>query len=101
MAIKEQLLLIADNVKPRPVFKSLLLQETGWTVSEPYGTVLIMGPWNYPLQLVIVPLVGAIAAGNCVLIKPSEVSEHTAQVCAQLLPKYIDNVRQCVTDWSI
>ena len=48
--------------------------------SEPYGKVLIIGPWNYPFQLVFAPLVGALAAGNTAVIKPSEISEKTAEV---------------------
>ena len=44
----------------------------GYIMYEPYGTVLIIGPFNYPFQLLIEPLVGAIAAGNCAVLKPSE-----------------------------
>ncbi|WP_088893568.1 aldehyde dehydrogenase [Leptolyngbya ohadii] len=63
-------------------------------VPEPLGVVLIIGPWNYPFQLVISPLVGAIAAGNCALVKPSEVASHTSRVVADLIettfdPQYI------------
>ncbi|XP_051245105.1 aldehyde dehydrogenase family 3 member B1 [Dicentrarchus labrax] len=56
---------------------------------EPLGVVLIIGPWNYPLQLLLLPLVGAIAAGNCVVIKPSEVSAATDRLIAELIPKYL------------
>ncbi|XP_056675635.1 aldehyde dehydrogenase, dimeric NADP-preferring-like [Monodelphis domestica] len=58
--------------------------------SEPLGVVLIMGAWNYPFNLTIQPLVGAIAAGNAVVIKPSELSEQTAIMLATLIPKYLD-----------
>ncbi|XP_038614990.1 aldehyde dehydrogenase, dimeric NADP-preferring [Tachyglossus aculeatus] len=58
--------------------------------SEPLGVVLIIGSWNYPFNLTIQPLVGAIAAGNAVIIKPSEVSEHTATLLVKLLPQYLD-----------
>ncbi len=44
-----------------------------------------MGPWNYPLQLVLLPLVGAVAAGNCAVVKPSELAPHTAAAIAQLI----------------
>ncbi len=57
---------------------------------DPLGTVLIIGPWNYPIQLVLAPLVGAIAGGNTAVIKPSEVSQHTSRVLARLLPQYLD-----------
>ena len=53
--------------------------------SEPYGIVLIMSPWNYPFQLAILPLVGAIAAGNCVIVKPSNYSPHTSSVIELIL----------------
>lgn len=57
---------------------------------EPLGVVLIIGAWNYPYQLCLVGLVGAIAAGNAAVIKPSEVSPYSAQLMADLLPKYLD-----------
>ena len=59
-------------------------------ISEPLGVVLVIGAWNYPIQLTLVPVVGALAAGNAVVIKPSEVSPHTAQLLAELLPRYLD-----------
>ena len=57
---------------------------------EPYGVVLIIGSWNYPLQLSLAPVGGAIAAGNCIIIKPSEMSANTSALLATLLPRYID-----------
>jgi aldehyde dehydrogenase (NAD+) len=61
---------------------------------EPYGIALVIGPWNYPFQLLLSPLVGAIAAGNCVTLKPSEFAPHTAAVIAKLIagafpPEYL------------
>ncbi|KAM3597507.1 uncharacterized protein V6R79_005505 [Siganus canaliculatus] len=56
---------------------------------EPLGVVLVIGAWNYPLQLLLLPLMAAIAAGNCVVIKPSEVSAATDALVADLLPKYL------------
>lgn len=55
---------------------------------EPYGVALIIGPWNYPLQLVFSPLVGAIAAGNCAVLKPSELAPHTAGAVARLIREH-------------
>ena len=52
---------------------------------EPYGVVLIISPWNYPFQLAVAPLIGAIAAGNCALIKPSEFSPSTSQTIVNLV----------------
>lgn len=59
---------------------------------EPYGVVLVIGAWNYPLQLTMLPVCGAIAAGNCVIIKPSEMSPATAAAIENLVPKYLDTV---------
>lgn len=59
---------------------------------EPFGMCLVMSSWNYPFALLINPLVAAIAAGNCVVIKPSEGSAHTAKLLQDLLPRYIDPV---------
>jgi aldehyde dehydrogenase (NAD+) len=57
---------------------------------EPLGCVLIIGAWNYPVQLTLVPLVGALSAGNCVLLKPSECAENTAAMLGKLIPQYLD-----------
>ncbi|NXP15800.1 AL3B1 dehydrogenase, partial [Thinocorus orbignyianus] len=57
---------------------------------DPYGVVLIIAPWNYPIHLFLVPLIGAIAAGNCVLIKPSEITKNSERLLAELLPNYLD-----------
>ena len=66
------------------------------TIYDPYGLVLIMSPWNYPFQLTISPLIGAISAGNCVLVKPSEYSPHTSKIITKILSifdsKYISVV---------
>ncbi|XP_027629493.1 aldehyde dehydrogenase, dimeric NADP-preferring isoform X2 [Tupaia chinensis] len=58
--------------------------------SEPLGVVLIMGTWNYPFNLTIQPMVGAIAAGNAVVLKPSELSENMASLLATVIPQYMD-----------
>jgi acyl-CoA reductase-like NAD-dependent aldehyde dehydrogenase len=57
----------------------------GLVQPEPYGVALIIGPWNYPLQLLPSPLVGALAAGNCVVLKPSGFAPRTAAAIAQLI----------------
>ncbi|HBR01173.1 MAG TPA: aldehyde dehydrogenase family protein, partial [Ruminiclostridium sp.] len=56
-----------------------------FVVAEPYGIVLIMSPWNYPFQLCMAPLIGAIAAGNCAVIKPSAYAPHTSRAIAELI----------------
>ncbi|NJO46006.1 MAG: aldehyde dehydrogenase [Oscillatoriales cyanobacterium RM2_1_1] len=58
---------------------------------EPLGSILIIGPWNYPFQLMISPLVGAIAAGNCAVLKPSEIAVHTSQIVTDMIQKTFDS----------
>ena len=56
-----------------------------FTSAEPYGVVLVMAPWNYPFMLALEPVIGAIAAGNCVVVKPSAYAPATSAVIARLL----------------
>ena len=63
---------------------------TAEIIPEPRGVVLIIAPWNYPMQLLLAPLVAALAAGNTVVLKPSEVAPATAEVMAELIPLYLD-----------
>jgi len=71
---------------------------SGRVIPEPLGTVLIISPWNYPLQLLLAPLIPAIAAGNTAVLKPSEIAPATASVVERLLLKYLDSrVVQVVT----
>ncbi|KAF9543781.1 Aldehyde dehydrogenase [Mortierella hygrophila] len=58
---------------------------------EPKGAVLVIAPWNYPVYLALTPLVGAIAAGCTAVLKPSEVTPHSARLIAELIPRYLDN----------
>ena len=69
-----------------PVF---LFPGKSYTINEPYGTVLIIGPFNYPFQLVIEPLIGAIATGNCAIIKPSELTPNVSVVIEKLYKKHL------------
>lgn len=57
----------------------------GVIYSDPYGVALIIGPWNYPIQLILSPLIGAIAGGNCAVIKPSELTPETSRVLSELI----------------
>jgi aldehyde dehydrogenase (NAD+) len=63
---------------------------SAWIQPDPLGVVLIIGPWNYPFQLVFAPLVGALAAGNCAIVKPSEHAPHTSKVVADLIASIFD-----------
>ncbi|KAJ0174245.1 hypothetical protein K1T71_010391 [Dendrolimus kikuchii] len=58
---------------------------------DPYGVALVIGAWNYPLQLLLLPMSGAIAAGNTVILKPSELAAACTEFVVQTLPKYLDN----------
>ena len=82
---------LARWMRPEKVATPLAYQPGRSTVvREPLGVVLIIAPWNYPLQLAIGPLVAAIAAGNCAIVKPSEVAPQTSEALARLVPKYLD-----------
>lgn len=74
--------------QPRRV-KSGLAQagSKSYIYPEPYGVALIISPWNYPFQLAIAPLIGAIAAGNCAVIKPSELTQATSRLIADLIKR--------------
>lgn len=61
------------------------LPSSSYIIREPLGVVLIISPWNYPLQLLFTPLIGAIAAGNCVVLKPSELAPATAKVMGDII----------------
>ena len=84
--IKDAIRSLHKWMKPQRVATPMALFGTrSWLHYEPKGVVLIIGPWNYPFQLVIAPLVAAIAAGNCVICKPSELTEHTSALLVELL----------------
>ncbi|XP_016068921.1 PREDICTED: aldehyde dehydrogenase family 3 member B1-like isoform X3 [Miniopterus natalensis] len=75
------------------VAKNLLMTLSSTFIrKEPFGLVVIISPWNYPVYLSLLPLVGALAAGNCVVLKPSEISRGTERVLAEVLPQYLDQV---------
>jgi aldehyde dehydrogenase (NAD+) len=78
-------------MKPKKV-KTPIYNQPGrsFIVQEPLGLALIIGAWNYPINLILAPLVGAIAGGNAAIIKPSEISTHTAKLLGELIPKYLD-----------
>jgi len=73
-------------VKPRKVKTPFThIGSKSYIYPEPYGVALILSPWNYPFQLAVSPLIGAIAAGNCAVIKPSELTPSTSGVLAKLI----------------
>ena len=77
--------------KPRKVHTpSIAKPGKSWMQPEPLGTVLIIGAWNYPLQLVLAGYAAAIAAGNCAILKPSELAPATSHLMARIVPEYMD-----------
>ena len=82
-------------MNPEKVGTTLLnFPSSSYIMHEPLGVVLIIGPWNYPVQLLLTPLIGAIAAGNCIVLKPSEVPSATSALMKKLVasvfpPEYI------------
>jgi aldehyde dehydrogenase (NAD+) len=79
-------------MKPRKVSTPIVAQPAkSYMLPEPLGTILIIGAWNYPLLLVFSPLVAAISAGNCALIKPSELSANMSKLVAKMVSQYLDN----------
>lgn len=80
-----------EYMKPESPEKPMLnMLDTIQVYNDPYGVVLVIGAWNYPIQLTLIPFIGAIAAGNCVILKPSEIAEHTAAFLEKTIPKYLD-----------
>lgn len=69
---------------------TMLAPATSKTILEPLGVALIIGPWNYPVNLILAPLAGALAAGNAVVVKPSELAPASSALLAKLLPHYLD-----------
>ena len=89
-------------LKPKRVRTPLLaMPGRSYIQPEPKGLVLIIAPWNYPLSMVCAPLVGAIAAGNCAVLKPSEITSHTSAAIARILPRYLDNDAFAIVEGGI
>ncbi|MER5728287.1 aldehyde dehydrogenase family protein [Streptomyces sp. NPDC002138] len=93
---------LADWLRPQPApVPERLSPATAHTVQDPLGVVLVIAPWNYPLQLLLAPVVGALAAGNCVVAKPSELSPATSRAVADLLPRYLDHEAVAVVEGAV
>lgn len=88
--------------QPTKVFPGVLsLPAKAEIIHEPLGVALVISPWNYPIQLLVEPMAAALAAGNCVVAKPSELSPACSAVLARLLPKYLDDDAVVVVEGGV
>lgn len=93
---------LSQWMRPRRVRVPLALQPaTAHTVAEPLGLVLIIAPWNYPVMLALSPLIGALAAGNAAVVKPSELAPATSALLARLVPEYLDRRAVAVVEGAV
>ncbi len=98
--------LMIKNLKkwtdPRKVSTPLVsLPGISRRVPQPLGVVLVIAPWNYPIQLLLIPVAGAVAAGNAVVMKPSEVSSATSALLGKLVPQYLDNDAIAIVEGAV
>jgi aldehyde dehydrogenase (NAD+) len=100
--IKHALRHLRDWMRPKPVNPTLAYMTTRAELRyEPKGTVLIIAPWNFPFNLTIGPLVSAIAAGNCVCVKPSEYTPHTSALIREMLGELFDENEVAVFEGAV
>nr|WP_030254931.1 aldehyde dehydrogenase family protein [Streptacidiphilus jeojiense] len=89
-------------LRPRPAgVPAAFMPAEARVVRDPLGVVLIIAPWNYPLQLALAPLVGALAAGNTAVLKPSEMAPATSAAMARLIPRYLDREAVAVVEGAV
>jgi aldehyde dehydrogenase (NAD+) len=104
--ILAELDLVIKNIhtwaKPKTVLPTLL-NFPSWSkiYKEPYGTVLIIAPWNYPFQLAFSPLIGAISAGNTIVLKPSELTPNTSKIVAEITEYVFDKNLVCTIQGDV
>ncbi|MEM1258415.1 MAG: aldehyde dehydrogenase family protein [Bacteroidota bacterium] len=88
--------------RPKKVAGSLgSFPSKDWIQYEPFGNVLVISPWNYPFMLAISPLIGAVAAGNTVVLKPSELSPATSKVLAEIIKEAFDSGHVSVIEGGV
>lgn len=100
--LKETIKNLKSWSKPRRVFPSLLnFPSKDYIYKEPYGKVLIISPWNYPFQLALCPLISAFAAGNQVVLKPSELTPKTSEIITKIIEKVFHKNQVSVIEGGI
>ena len=88
--------------KPQSVLPAFLnFPSSSKIYKEPYGIVLVISPWNYPYQLAFVPLIGAIAAGNTVVVKPSELTPNTSKITKEIIESVFDKNLASVVEGGV
>ena len=93
---------LKDWMRPKKVSLPLTVAPAkGWIQSEPLGVALVIAPWNYPIQLLLEPMGAALAAGNCVVAKPSELAPACSGVLAKRLPAYVDTDAVVVVEGGV
>ena len=93
---------LSEWMKPKGTTTPFWMQPaSSYTQHEPLGTVLVVAPWNYPITLSLHPLIGAFAAGNTAVLKPSELAPHQSTVLAKLLARYIDSSALLVVEGGV
>jgi aldehyde dehydrogenase (NAD+) len=93
---------VASWMRPRRASLPMNAQPAkGRIVPEPLGVALVISPWNYPVQLLLEPLAAALAAGNCVVCKPSELAPASSAVLARLIPRHVDPDAVAVVEGAV
>jgi aldehyde dehydrogenase (NAD+) len=93
---------LAEWMKPEKVRVPMVAQPGKATiVAEPLGVALVIAPWNYPVQLSVLPMAAALAAGNAVVVKPSELAPTVSAALAGLVPRYLDERAVAVVEGAV
>jgi aldehyde dehydrogenase (NAD+) len=100
--LKDTIKNINSLAKPKWVLPSILnFPSSDYILHEPYGKVLIISPWNYPYQLALCPLIAVVAAGNQVVVKPSELTPNTSKIIAKIISEVFDKEHVEVAEGGI
>ncbi|MCQ2969005.1 MAG: aldehyde dehydrogenase [Clostridium sp.] len=101
-SIQEAIKNLKKWAKPKKVRTPIFLMPAkSFIISEPYGTVLIIGPYNYPFQLIMEPLIGAISSGNCAVLKPSEMSPNVSKIILKIIKEAFEEGYICAVEGGI
>ncbi|MBB6611720.1 aldehyde dehydrogenase [Pontibacter sp. Tf4] len=102
LELKLALKSIDDWASPRRVPETLInFPARSYVYPQPYGVALIISPWNYPLNLLFTPLIGAMAAGNCAILKPSEIAPNTAAIVTRIISQNFDERYLAVVEGGV